>query len=53
MQDGDVITSINDVVVRSTKDVMDALKRNQVMHVTVRRDSRTIVLRIVAEELVH
>ena len=53
MQDGDIITTINDVAVRSTQDVMDTLSRNQVLHVTVRRDSRTIILRIVAEEVVH
>nr|CAB3254844.1 serine protease HTRA1-like [Phallusia mammillata] len=53
MQDGDVITHINGNRVFSSKDVFDALKRSQVLNITIKRQTRNIVLRVVAEEIVH
>ncbi|XP_076820498.1 serine protease HTRA1-like [Clavelina lepadiformis] len=53
VQDGDVIMSINGSQILTTSDVMNAMKRDQVLNVHVKRGTRGVVLRVVAEELAH
>uniref|UniRef100_H2Z5M8 Serine protease HTRA2, mitochondrial n=1 Tax=Ciona savignyi TaxID=51511 RepID=H2Z5M8_CIOSA len=53
VQDGDVITDINGQPIQGVGDVLEALKHSQVLNAKIRRKSRTIVIRIVAEEIVH
>jgi len=53
MQDGDVITHINGKKVTSTKDVYDVLQQSQVLKIYIKRGERSIVLQVVAEEVVH
>ncbi|XP_078484110.1 serine protease HTRA1-like [Ciona intestinalis] len=53
VQNGDVIIKINGKQINGVSDVLETLKQTQVLNATICRRGRTIVVRIVAEEIVH
>lgn len=53
MQESDVIVEINGSKIDTSEDARTAINRDQVLNITVLRGDRTVVFRIVGEDLVH